>query len=161
MTDIMSGIMCVFCCFQILCISCANSVYFSIFPLYFCVMFVSFRMEMSLRYVVFSFLFVKVTSGLLYYTVLSVCVSCHSVVIIVHFLLLLWVYICNMALCCFLARICLLVLCVLFLSRCCACLCILCLRVSCILRLCGLLFLMSGYTFCIYRLVCLCPLLYI
>ena len=104
MTDIMSGIMCVFCCFQILCISCANGVYFSIFPLYFCVMFVSFRIEMSLRYVVFSFLFVKVTSGLLYYTVLSVCVSCHSVVIIVHFLLLLWVYICNMALCCFLAR---------------------------------------------------------
>ena len=35
-TDIISGIMCVFCCFQILCISCANSVYFSTFSLYFC-----------------------------------------------------------------------------------------------------------------------------
>ena len=139
-TDIISGIMCVFCCFQILCISCASGVYFSIFSLYFVWFFLSCLWGWCRAcYILLSCLYV---------------LSCYTIVCIVHFLLLLWVYICNGIVLFSSSYLFVSALYIIFAAM--LCLCILCLRVTCILGLCDLLFLALSYIFCIYRPVWLC-----
>ena len=71
--DIINGRIVTFSCCHICFNSIARGEYLSIFSLSFICMLSSLGMEMSIRYVVFSFLLISVISGLLCATVLSVC----------------------------------------------------------------------------------------